>query len=238
MQKLTNSLKNLFLDILFPKICFGCEKQNETLCKECREKIKLNKRENSNLKIIPWVYSYLNYQNTILQKIFYALKYNHAKSLAKSLAILVKEDFILFLQKVLSETKSEYKNIVFIPIPISKKRFIERDYNQSEILIKEILELIKKEEGLDLKDNLILDILLKEVHTIKFAKTHSVDERKKLIKDAFYINNKYLNTLLDKNIFILFDDITTTGTTFYEARKTLLYFGIKKENIYAYALAH
>lgn len=238
MQNLTKSLKNKLLDIFFPKICLVCEESGEMLCKKCGEKIKTKKRQDSNLKNISWVHAALNYQDENLQKIFYALKYNYVKVLAKDLAILVKDDFLVFLKNTLSETNSEFKDLVFVPIPISRKRFVERNYNQSEILLREILKLLEKETGLVLEDKLVLDFLIKIKHTIRFAKTHSKDEREKLIKNAFSIRTNSLDSFQNKKVFILFDDITTTGTTFYEARKILIENRIPKEFIYGYALAH
>lgn len=238
MQNFLRSTRNKLLEIFFPEICFGCEKAGKMLCEECEEMIKNNKRKKTNLENISWVYSGLNYQNHILQKIFYAFKYSHTKSLSKYLAKLVEKDFVDFLKKVLEESGSEYKNLIFIPIPISKKRKIERDYNQSEILLEEIIKIIKEKENLNLQTQNSLDFLLKTKHTIKFASTHSRDEREKLIKNVFSINPKYSKEFTKDKIFILLDDITTTGTTFYEARKNLMDFGIPKNNIYAYALAH
>ena len=86
--------------------------------------------------------------------------------------------------------------------------------------------------------NIFIDLLIKNKHTTKFAKTHSPSERENLIKDAFNINEKYEKEFLGNKIIILFDDITTTGSTFYEARNTLIKSGAKRENIFGYAIAH
>ncbi|MEA4910482.1 MAG: hypothetical protein VB008_00080 [Candidatus Elulimicrobiales bacterium] len=223
-------------------MCLVCEKPGKMLCDNCGIKIINDKRKDSDLENISWVHNTLNYQNNTLQKIFYSLKYNYTKAFVKDLSELVKKDFLSFLEKILKTSDSTYEKLIFIPIPISKKRLIERDYNQSELLLKETLRLIKKENNIDLEKNILLDFLVKTKHTIKFAKTHSRNEREKLIKDAFSINEKTLESFptnfLSKKIFILFDDITTTGTTFYEARKVLINSNIPKGNIFAYALAH
>lgn len=239
MQNYLKSLKNKLLNVFFTGVCFGCEKGGKMLCENCIERIlNDNKGRKHNLEKISWVHISLNYENNTLRKIFHSLKFHHNKSSSKSLALLVEEDFLNYLEKIISETNSNFEDLVFIPIPLSKKRFIERDYNQSEILIKEILKLLKEKEALDLEKNILLDFLLKIKHTIRFAEAHSKEERENLIKNVFKINEKYFGKDFERKIFIIVDDITTTGATFYEARKTLLEFGILKENIFGYALAH
>lgn len=156
--------------------------------------------------------------------------------MAKYLSELIYLDFLDFINYI--SNKNNIENVLIIPIPISKKRLIERNYNQSEEIIKNMSKKIKEKESVDIENNLYLDILLKVKHTIKFAETHSHIERENLIKNAFNINQKYNKEFFDNKIIILFDDITTTGATFYEARNTFINFGIKKENIFAFAVAH
>lgn len=253
-----NKIKSKFLDIFFGESCISCDEAGKIICNKCQLEIKNQKIINTNLDTISWIKSSLSYKSEILRKALFLLKYNHTKSVAKSLAEIVYLDFLDFIQKIILDKNKIYKDIIFIPIPISEKRKIERDYNQTELIINEIIlqiyekENIKnieksEEEKIDLKNNLYLNILLKNKHTIKFAHTHSHTDRERLIKDAFIINKQNLDPALDfmkdenilkEKIIILIDDITTTGATFYEARNTLINFGFKKENIFAFALAH
>lgn len=229
------NLKKILLDIFFPESCIVCNKFGSLICEDCLNKIK-GYPKNDNYKNIDWIFHSLNYKNIILKKILFSLKYNHVKSVSKYLSRIIYFDFLNILK---SKSKNEdYKNIILVPIPISNKRLIERDYNQSEILIRDLIEKIIEKENINLKENIYTDLLIKQKHTIKFADTHRAEEREMLIKNAFTINQKYDEKFLEDKIIFLIDDITTTGATFYESRNTLINFGAKKENIFGYAIAH
>lgn len=278
-------IKEKLLKIFFSEICIICEKSGETICKRCLENIKLDKYNINNINKINWVKSCFSYKNKNIHLAFIYLKYFHTKSIAKYLAEISYILFLNFINDILYKKKNsntnsdsdsncksnidyDDKNIIIIPIPISKKRKLERGYNQSEILIKEILKKMKEKENINLENNLYIDLLIKNKHTIKFAHTHSHTDREKFIKDAFIINEKYKtpsgffiksqlpqgkqnssnmidninetveNNFLKDKIIFLIDDITTTGATLYEARNTLMQAGIKKENIFGFVLAH
>ncbi len=235
-NKSLQKLNKLFLNIFFPESCIICSKFGEIICHNCREEIKRKEADIENIRNINWIRAYLSYKNEKLKKILFSIKYHYLKSASKYLAKIVCEDFYTFLKDKLSFYVGQ--ELIIIPIPISKKRLIERSYNQTEILIKEIVKEIKEKAKLDLEKNICLDLLIKNKHTIKFADTHSPSERENLIKDAFIINKKYQKDFLENKIIILFDDITTTGSTFYEARNTLTASGAKRENIFGYAVAH
>ena len=230
------SIKKLLLEVFFPESCITCSKFGEIVCEECRNEIKKDKAKSVELEKINWIRVNLSYKNEKLRKILFSIKYHYLKLAGKYLAKIVYKDFYDFLKDKLSFYVGQ--DIIIIPIPISKKRLIERSYNQTEILIKEIIREIKENEDLDLRGNIYTDLLIKNKHTIKFAKTHSPSERENLIKDAFSMNEKYEREFLENKIIILFDDITTTGSTFYEARNTLVKSGAKRENIFGYAVAH
>ena len=226
-------IKNLFLDIFLPEICIYCGDTSQTICQRCLSEIK-NQKPEDNYKNIDWIQSCLSYKNPKLKSALFYLKYHYTKSVSKYLAEITYQDFYNFLEKI----DPESKNILIAPIPISKKRLRERSYNQSELIIKEIILKIKENKNLNLENFLSTDFILKNKDTIKFAKTHSHTERENLIRDAFIINDKYKNNFLEDKKIILIDDITTTGATFYEARNTLIKAGFKKENVFGFAIAH
>jgi len=229
MKKSLNFLLKIFFAVFFPEECLSCQKVGETICKNCLAKIsQADKQRNFDLD---WLETALDYQKPELKNIFYHLKYHHNKLVAKYLAKIVVERFLIFARQ-----KTEFKNFLIVPIPISKKRRRERGYNQTEVLLEEILQEILEKERQDLRSNYKPDFLLRGKHTIKFSETQTKEERINLIKGAFNLNEKYSNSTEQK--IILVDDITTSGATFYEARRVLLENGFKKENIFAFALAH
>lgn len=251
MIKIFNFLNNLFIEE-----CLNCGKNGSLICEIC-----LNNLEKSKLKskiIVPtlsysqlidyknteylsnidWISSPYSFQNPILKKALFYLKYHHVKTVAKYLAVITYQDFYNFLKIHIQNFPKNIQEIILLPVPISKQRLIKRNYNQSEILIKEIIKMIQINYNLDLDKNIYTDLLFRNKNTIPFSETHNQETRLKLIAEAFSINSKYPKEFFEDKIIIIFDDITTTGATFYEARKTLFEAGIKNENIFAFAIAH
>jgi len=229
MKQYIASFTKICLEIFLPEECLSCQKLGETICEDCL--IKISETKNKRSIGIDWLETTLDYQKNDIKNIFYHLKYHHNKLVARYLAKIVYEKFLRF-----SKDKTELKDLFIVSIPISQQRKLERGYNQTEILIEEICKQIFEKEKIDLKTKFKNDFLIKNKHTIKFSNSHNKEERTDLIKNAFSLNKKYLNSTNKK--IILVDDITTTGATFYEARKVLLDNNFKKENIFAFALAH
>lgn len=236
-------IKDLFIKIFFSESCIFCEESGKSICDNCLIEIKSNKLKNKNIENIDWIRASLNYKNPKLKVALFFLKYHHNKLIANYLAVAIYEDLLDFIYNIKNikhiKNDSDFSKIIIIPVPISKKRLIERDYNQSELLLKESIKEINIKNNLDLENNIYTDLLIKEKHTIKFSHTHSPKDREELIKNVFTVNKeKYSREFLKDKIFLIFDDITTTGSTFYEIRATLINSGADIKNIFGYALAH
>lgn len=100
-------------------------------------------------------------------------------------------------------------------VPISRKRFYERGYNQSEILAKPIAEAI----GIEYNFNCIF----KSRHNKKQSKTKDKKDRKENVRDA-YIGD--FRKIEGKRI-VLIDDVYTTGSTMEECAAELREKGAK-----------
>lgn len=133
-------------------------------------------------------------------------------------------EYLKFYSKCIAKqfhSKIKGMNIdCFIPVPIHKKRLIERNYNQSYLLSKYLHEYL-----LDYDINIKVDD--KVISRTKNTKVlNKLDDfgRKNELKNAFnVISNNY------KSICII-DDIYTTGTTIEAMSKSLKESGI--EHIY------
>lgn len=113
-----------------------------------------------------------------------------------------------------------------IPIPLNRKKIKERGFNQS-LLLAEILS--NHFSWVMLHNCLIRTKYTKPQFSLK------KNERFTNIKNAFKLNQKYMNCLKTKNILII-DDISTTNATINECAKE-----IRKMNpagIYGLVLAH
>jgi len=231
-------IKEFVLDLIFPKECLGCGKENTYLCRQCYEKIALNKnfycalckRESDLAKIclfcqkesaLSAIWVAADYNNDILQALIHNLKYKYLEDLSQVLADLI----IKYLeeQKIFQHFEINNENTIITPVPLHNKRLLLRGFNQSDLLAEKISSFykIKKLNLLNRKINTHSQIELKR------------KERQQNVKAAFIFN---ANESLDKNKkIILMDDVVTTGSTLNECAKVLSENGF--EEIYGLVIA-
>jgi len=116
---------------------------------------------------------------------------------------------------------------LLLPIPLSKKRFRERGFNQCELLIS-----LFPQEAKNFFE-IRTDILYKIKETKSQTSMRKRKDREENIIGAFAISKP---ELLKRRAVIIIDDVATTGATLSEARKTLLKNGARQ--VTAYTLAH
>jgi len=121
------------------------------------------------------------------------------------------------LSLLLYETFKELKEPVdlIIPIPLTRKRLLERGFNQSLLLAKEL----GIRTGLKVKG----DILIKVKETPPQTSLGS-KERRSNLKGAFFLKEPSL--VFGKRV-LLVDDVFTTGSTLREAFYVLKQAGAK-----------
>ena len=215
------NILNTILDIVFPVNCIFCKKRGEDFCIDCINSAKDAERESAK-----WIFPLYDYRHPPIKKALWFLKYNKKKKIA---SIFAKIMYHIILEELSDLSIMEnFKNPILIPIPLTKKRQRERGYNQTELIAKKLIEL-------DDNENFILknDILIKNKETIHQANIKNRNIRLKNLIGSFIVKNK--EEIKNRNI-ILIDDITTTGATLNEARKTLKKAGAKK--IVAFTVAH
>lgn len=166
--------------------CFKCgreiDKEEEEYCKECKENVRTYKRG----------YPLLIYDE-LSSSIMYDFKYNNKRNYGKIFARLIYERY---KEKLLRENID-----ILIPVPIHKKRYKERGYNQASIISKELSSLLK----INSDDN----ILLRKKNT-KALKNLTKKEREESLKDAFLLKKDALKKV---SKVLLVDDIYTTGSS-------------------------
>jgi len=114
-----------------------------------------------------------------------------------------------------------------IPIPLHKRKLHERDFNQAELLAKEVA----KQFSIPLENG----ILKRNQFTFPQAQIKDHKIRRENVKNIFEIERKFVKkcktenkNLLQEKTIILVDDVATTGATLSEAAKVLKQAGAKE----------
>lgn len=115
---------------------------------------------------------------------------------------------------------------ILVSIPSSKQHILRRGYNPSDIIAREISTL----SSLPYKEH----ILTKIKHTPD-QKTLSRYKRLINVKNSMNVDRKQAHKIKNRCVVVI-DDIMTTGSTFKEAKRTLLKSGAKK--VIGVMLAH
>ena len=161
----------------------------------------------------PFITSLFAYKSPLVSELIWSIKYKRDRHAVELGAYSLHEQL---------KKKGPF---ILIPIPISKKRRKERGYNQTELLIDEIVRLDK--EG---KFEKRFDILSKPKH----IERQTLKNRKERIGS---MDGIFQAKLVQLNFpIILIDDVTTTGSTLKEARDTLLRAGYS--DVAALTVAH
>lgn len=197
-----------FLDLIFPKKCLECGKEGKYICESCLNKVGKSGWYGNN-------YSVFRYEG-VIRKAIIALKYKYSTEIAKELQNYI----VIELKK-----QNFVDDYCLIPIPLHKKRFNERGFNQSE----EVGKLIAKNMNWDFNANL----LVKNRATIPQVGLKGKARRKNL-SGVFSINPHRLPSPVHGSL-VLFDDVFTTGSTLKEATKVLENAGYK--NVWGLTIA-
>ncbi len=198
------------IDVIFPKVCFGCSQEGVYLCGNCLKKEEIVGQDYF-LKTTPYLdglITLFRYRGGV-RKAILALKYKFASDIASELGAHA-------AKALKSRSFSKGKKII-LPIPIYKTRANWRGFNQAE----EIARYLGKAQGWEFKK----DILIKIRPTVPQTGL-SAAARIENLKESFGINPKV--SRLDYLNIILFDDVLTTGSTLNEAAKVLKENGVKK----------
>ncbi len=231
-------LKDWFIDLVFPKECVSCGQEGDYLCQQCFAKIDLNQKDCCALchkefflsQICPdcqkesqllniWVAA--DYNNEILQALIHNLKYKYVEEISRILASLI----INYLKEkeVFRYLNINSQNTWFVAVPLHKKRYLERGFNQSDLLANHLRDFYKIEKKVLLKRklNTVSQVNLTRqerkinlANAFTFTKTEQADRNKKII---------------------LIDDVITTGSTLKECADVLAKNGFKE--IYGLVIA-
>lgn len=208
------------LDILFPRKCVGCKKDQTLLCDTCTKRIRRELHTPDN-----WTYAYFSYHDHIIKDSLWHLKYKGRYGYGKMLGKLLYDE----AWESVSEKKQfhGFHSPIIVTIPVSKKRLRHRGYNHVSLIAQGFASENPSE------CEIVNNVLEKYRETKRQAEIKVRKDRLANLKNSFHVTDPA--KVLGRNI-ILLDDVTTTGATFEEATRALKKAGARK--VLRLALAH
>lgn len=205
-------------DIISPKYCLSCLNYNKYfICENCCKNLDFDLKIScvrcdlrltfgskciyKHSKSIRFLISFGSYENKVLKNLIIEGK-NGAFEIFIDLGEIISEKL----------KNLNFKDYFITYVPVTKKKLLERGFNQAEILG----ETISKKLNIPIYNGLI------KVKDTKDQAELSYEERVINLKNAFYLKTEPPKKL------ILVDDIKTTGSTLIECAETLKKGGSKE----------
>ena len=211
---------NKFLDFIYPPVCGVCGKLDKnSICRKCE--IRLNRQavfgidDYSRKMRFFSEHIYIFKYDGEIRKMLLKYKFNNKSYIYKT--------FVNFLKKNEKMCVQIKKYDIITPVPISKKRFKQRGYNQSKLIAKKMAKVM------DL--NYTDDVLIKNKDNIAQSLLEKQD-RESNVNGVYILRNS--KKIKQKNI-LLIDDIYTTGSTVNECSKILKKADVNKIGIFTLA---
>lgn len=217
LKSLGNFLKQLVDFVLPPRSDFE-------IVKKLDEKAIAGLPKASPVENMDWIHPLFQYKDNKVRALVWELKYKDNAGPLEHIGKILYEEILALVSDILIFNNDA--QFLLIPTPISNERRVERGYNQSEYIAKEILLN-------DLGHTLLYapQWFSKTKETATQNKSHTKQERMENLIGCFEarpeVEGKYI---------ILIDDVVTTGSTLSEARKTLLEAGAR--DVFAFTIAH
>ena len=205
-------LKRLALDLLFPPWCIGCGKESEYICPACRKTLKAITPpvcRRCGRPVLPeetgldYCQGCLNWQNTLdglrapflfqglARNAVHELKYNNLRAISYEMARMILDYYKI----------NPVPGDVLVPAPLHHKKKLERGYNQSGLLARELGRL----SGLLVVENSLVRLKYAPAQ----ARSLTIKDRLENVSGAFTCRD---DRLKNKKV-ILIDDVSTSGAT-------------------------
>lgn len=212
-MKLTwgHSVAEFIADRIFPLFCVGCDTEGVWVCNPCEQKLTFSiPIWNAALAPLQGLTSVYTYDQKIVADIIKALKYDYASTTMRWIDPAI--------GKWLDEGGAGLfePGSVLVPVPLHKRRFAQRGFNQAELMAKSL------SQHLELP---VASLLTRNRRTKPQAQKNRL-ERLTAVKEAFLINEAV--RINKQNRVILIDDVSTTGATLAACAQTLKGAGFKK----------
>ncbi len=214
------TLWTFVLDAIFPSFCVSCEVEGNIFCDACLHTLELpgvfccpvchEPSEDGtcclgcralspierHVAMMPLA------EGALIHRLVHLYKYQYLESLEPLFASLVTRFF--------SEHQMFHADYI-IPVPLHRKRFVERGFNQSE----RVASMVSRATNIP-----FLNPLMRVKHTTQQA---TLDRQGRLnnVVGAFSVTQKFLPLMCGKK-FVIVDDVFTTGSTIFECARALM----------------
>jgi len=233
-NKNTNVLRDIFgtcirgvKQVLFPVFCIDCAHEGSVLCQYCQKKISISgvffcpgcrepspqghactpckKTDVLDQHVALFVYGD---KSPVVSQLIEIYKYQFEEEVC--------DIFRVWIQTFFEEHMGVYDGSIscIVPVPLHKKRFAERGFNQSAALATALSDIL---------DVPVVSLLSRGKHTKQQARLKK-EEREENVKGAFHIvpgEGVYEHVLL-------VDDVFTTGSTMRACARALRSAGVAK----------
>ena len=231
MQKFWRRILSVVLEALFPAYCVGCGQEGGVLCVKCAQllcwqKIELcplcrrvssggrvcDRCKPSSLSGV--VSGFIYDEGGLVGKLIKSYKYDYQYEAGVSLGRLVCQQV-----QSMGDFFSQFECVV--PIPLHRRRYAERGFNQAEYFAEQIVSVSAS--------GCVVNCLRRVKNTPRQAGLGR-EERLQNLAQAFVCNGD----VRDKRV-LLVDDVLTTGTTIVEAARVLCIAGARE--VWGYTVA-
>ena len=183
------------------------------ICDECAKTLPYNKEpvslmEKKQKQYFYKAYSAFKYEQPVVDLIL-SLKYSDNGEAAEALAVFMKEAL----------QNTAIQDAVLIPVPLHRRRYKKRGYNQAALLAQEIARLT----GYNINEKII-----SRIKETKVQKEMDAKERAKNLRGVFEVIDK--EAIKEKDI-ILIDDVFTSGSTVNECARVLRKAGARQVEV-------
>lgn len=216
---------------LFPPTCIICKEENTVIniCKDCSQRLELSRETRR-----PWIFSLYRYKTEPVSLCVRHIKNFPDQALLHK--IIQQNEFMIFGWAMGLLKNFNCNQIVIIPVPIHRSRFIDRGYNQAELIAEAFQKVIvENKRNISIPVYIETDLIVKSKKTDKQALVSEKSIRLKNIRGAFSIQKGRDAVHLGQSLVIIIDDVTTTGGTLDEIRTILLPYA---KAVFAFTLAH
>jgi ComF family protein len=191
---------SILLDFLFPRYCFGCGRSRGYLCPACLSRFRPHALKSPPPPFEGYLslYPYHPPLSTVIK----ALKFDFVTDLAPFLAQLAAADLHANFPNLVDYWRA--RRFVIMPIPLHPRRLNWRGFNQSQL----ISELLARHLGLAFSNH----ALIRTRPTLPQSTLGSNSSvRLANVTSCFALNQPPPSSV------ILFDDVSTTGSTLASA---------------------